>query len=141
MRNEFFPGNVNQKEADIEEVREAFELWRAARKKQGPFPPELWSSAVSLCKRYTKSEVCKALRLSYSDLNKQVNKRQSHENSHLPENAFFDLTQCIPMRSVSSEAECFLEIHESDGFSLKLHSRGELGLDIVSLCRIIKNVR
>lgn len=125
----------------IEEVRDTFDLWRAARQKKGPLPEELWSSAVALCDRHSLSEVSQALRLNYSDLRKRVNGRNGSGKTGIPEISFFDVTNSYKAESSGNASECSMEIRDGDGFSLKMQCRGEAGVDIEAICRLILDRR
>ena len=48
----------------LEEVKEAFELWRASRIKKGPIPEALWSMVEALVPHYNKSQIIKALKMN-----------------------------------------------------------------------------
>jgi len=52
----------------LEEVREAFELWRASRLKRGPIPESLWLMVQELRPHYKKSRITKALRINGAQL-------------------------------------------------------------------------
>lgn len=125
----------------IEDVRDTFDLWRAARQKKGPLPEELWSSAVALCARHSLSQVSQALRLNYSDLQKRVNGRNGSGKAHIPEITFVDVINSCKAESSGRVSECSLEIRDPEGFSLKMQCRGEAGVDLVALCRLIMDRR
>jgi hypothetical protein len=121
----------------ISDVRETFDLWRAARQKKGPLPEELWSSAVALCARHSISEVSQALRLNYTDLQNRVNGRNGSVKTKIPKVTFVDVNNPCQTESSGRGSECLLEIRDAEGFSVKMHCRGEACVDLVSLCRII----
>src|SRR5579872_1137864 len=52
----------------LEEVREAFELWRTSRLKRGPIPESLWFMVQELFPCYKKSQITKALGMNSAQL-------------------------------------------------------------------------
>jgi len=132
--------NLSRKDQTIQpiaDVREAFEIWRAARQKRGPLPEELWSSAVALCARHSITDVSQALRLNYTDLQKRVNGKKGSVKTHIPKVTFVDVNNPCQTESSGRVSECLLEIRDAEGFNVKMHCRGEACVDLVSLCRII----
>jgi len=131
----------NQSVSNLKAVRNSFEDWRRARKKHGPLPDELWMSAVSLCGKYSVSKVSQELRLNYSDLLKRVNGNKVSSTRNTPAYTFVDVSNPgIPV-SENRESECSMEIRDREGFSMKMHCRGQAGVDILELCRIVMDNR
>jgi hypothetical protein len=56
---------------DLVRVREAFEHWRSERSGRGRIPDRLWRAAVVLLETQAPSTVCRALRLSATELKKR----------------------------------------------------------------------
>ena len=57
---------------DVLAVHREIEQWRRNRKKRGPVPEAIWSSAKELAKRYTIHRVSVALGLNYGRLKEQI---------------------------------------------------------------------
>lgn len=53
---------------DVLKVRAEIASWRANRKKRGPVPETIWSSAVILAERYSVYRISHAFRLNYGSL-------------------------------------------------------------------------
>lgn len=142
MKALFEPSRKDMAIESIADVRKTFSLWRSARQKKGRLPEELWSSAVALCSRHSISEVSQALRLNYSDLQRRVNGRNGGSGkTRIPEITFVDVIGSCKAETSGSISECLLEVRDPDGFSMKMHCRGEAGVDLVSLCRIFMESR
>ena len=52
----------------LEEVKHAFELWRANRIKRGPIPDALWLMVQTLLPHYNKSQITEALKMNVAQL-------------------------------------------------------------------------
>ncbi len=140
-----------RKSTNLEVVRQSFENWRSTREKFGPIPEDLWSSAVELTETYPVTKVSHALRLNYTDLKKRANQSGS---SLLPRKigkssgpdklfpaAFLDISGIGNPQSKEEPSECSMEIRDGAGLSMKMHCRGESGVDILELCRIVMDSR
>jgi len=136
---------TNEEKQSLSSVRERFVDYRINREKFGPLPEELWESAVQLCNSYPKSTVSKELGLNHSALLSRLREESSDEITGRPSGAgkveFIDLFRADSQADSRSESECILEIRERDGMSLKMHCRGESGIDVVSLCQIFMENR
>ena len=153
MKTLSIASNQIQKEKTLSEVCKDFERWRMTRSQVGPIPEELWSAAVDLCRSHPPSKVSLALRLNYTDLRKRVErimpevlpvKRRSKTrkySSKSPTPPFVDISPMAKFSSSESLPECSMEIRDRDGFSMKMHCRGEAGVDVLELCRIVMDSR
>ena len=121
------------------------------RTKHGPIPEELWKSAVNLCTRYTLSRVSQDLRLNYTDLRNQVLQinpsllskkvKKASRNCQTSSPAIMDISLIGDPPPIKLMPECSMEIRDRDGFSMKMHCRGEAGVDVLELCRIVMDSR
>ena len=130
----------------LESVRQSFEHWRQTRKKFGPIPDDLWSSAVELTAIYPLTRVSQALRLNYTDLKKRVKppvlyRKTSPSDSSVSPVEFIDIVPMEAVPSSGSQSECSLEICDGDGFSMKLNCIGKIGVDILALCQMVMGRR
>ena len=142
--------NQEQNSSKLEAVRQSFDHWRSTREKFGPIPEDLWSSAVDLTATYPVTKVSQALRLNYTDLKKRANqhctsifpkKMKSSGRAKLSTAAFLDISGIGNPISLDQQSECSLELRDRDGLSMKMHCRGESGVDILELCRIVMDSR
>ena len=64
----------------LENVKQAFDLWRTERPKHGPIPEYLIEQAISLVGHYTKIDIINALGINHSALKRWLNKKiaQTH---------------------------------------------------------------
>jgi hypothetical protein len=65
----------------LEEVRMAFESWRANRVKRGPIPEALWSMVRELLPYYKKSRIAEALKMSGAQLESGCKKNYQHHKT------------------------------------------------------------
>lgn len=151
MKSLSMPLNQVQTVPSLDKVLKAFNHWRMTRTKHGPIPEELWKAAVSLCTKYTVSRVAQELRLGYADLRKRVIQinpsllskkvKKVSRKGQLPSPGFMDISLIGNPPPNKQIPECSMEIRDRDGFSMKMHCRGEVGVDILELCRIIVDSR
>ena len=59
----------------LEEVREAFELWRSNRIKRGPIPESLWLMVQALLPHYKRSQITEALRINSAQFELRCQKK------------------------------------------------------------------
>lgn len=64
----------------LDEVKQAFEVWRATRPHKARIPEQLWAAAVSLTTSYPPSKVALALRLNYTDLKDRMPQKEVVES-------------------------------------------------------------
>ena len=114
----------------LEEVRDQFEHWRRSREKRSVIPDALWQAAILLFPKYSFCQISKALRLNYTDLKHRVEARRStFEQSAVPEPAFVELGLSGPIHP----AECLVEMEDQKGAKMRMHFKGEAGLDLLEL--------
>ena len=115
---------------NLEEVRDQFEHWRRSREKRSVIPDALWQAAILLFPKYSFCQISKALRLNYTDLKHRVEARRStFEQSAVPEPAFVELGLSGPIHP----AECIVEMEDQKGAKMRMHFKGEAGLDLLEL--------
>lgn len=69
--------------AGVQETRARFDAWRKSRERGAPHPAELWSEAVEWARRFGVNPVCRALGLSFTDLQKRMGQPR-HKVLQLP---------------------------------------------------------
>jgi hypothetical protein len=115
-----------------------FEAWRNDPKKSRRIPQELWQAAVDISKEYSINHVSKVLRMSYTDLNKQIN-AESKENLPIiktqPRMKFIELG----LEKPSSIPECTVEMEDGSDAIMRIHLHVRTDLDLYELCRAIWN--
>ena len=118
------------KTSPLKKVQEQFEHWRRSRKKRGAIPDALWQAAVMLFPDYGLHRISKALRLNYTDLKHRVNAhRSTRKQSDVSTVDFIELDLSDPARS----AECIVEMADEKGATMRMHFKGEAGLDLLEL--------
>jgi hypothetical protein len=121
------PANKN---LTLEEVRDQFKHWRKSREKRSAIPDALWQAAILLFPKYSFCQISKALRLNYTDLKHRVEAhRSTFEQSAVPEPAFVELGLSGPIHP----AECIVEMEDQKGAKMRMHFKGEAGLDLLEL--------
>jgi hypothetical protein len=63
---------IRESSPTLESVAKQFEYWRANRQKRDRIPRHLWQAAAQLCKDHPPTQVCRCLRLSFTDLKKHL---------------------------------------------------------------------
>jgi hypothetical protein len=116
----------------LEQVREQFELWRQSREKRSAIPDTLWQAAVNLCQEHTISKVSSTLRLNYAELKHRVHVfAVSHPVPCMTASNFIELN----MSPSKVASECIVEMSDQKGATLRMHFKGEAGLDLLELGR------
>jgi len=97
----------------LEEVKQAFEHWRATRFKKGKIPSHLWQQVKPLLSQYNISTVAQAL---------NMNTKTIKDNLHLDENIqFIEVKEQISASKPSpSITTCTVELHNTKGNVLKI---------------------
>ena len=129
---------TESKSLTLEAVCQRFEYWRQTRKKRCPIPEKLWQAAESLYPEYSLYHISKALRLNYTDLKQRVEPKQSDFN--LPS---IDASEFIEVKvnSAIRPAECLVEMQDPIGAKMRMHFKGDAGLDLLELGRIFLSRR
>ncbi len=65
----------------LEEVSAKFKQWRLERHKQGKLPDFLWHQALGLLNKYNKTEICRELRISGSQINTKLKLQSNLDNT------------------------------------------------------------
>jgi len=122
-----------KKSFNLEKVCRQFEYWRQSRKKRCPIPEQLWQGAESLYPEYSLYHISKALRLNYTDLKQRIEPKQS---AFIPPTInpaeFIELN----VNSTKPPAECLVEMEDAFGAKMRMHFKGDAGLDLLELGRI-----
>jgi hypothetical protein len=117
----------------LEEVCQQFEYWRQTRKKRCTIPEKLWQAAQSLYPEYSLYHISKALRLNYTDLKQRFEQK---EPTFIPPSIhsteFIELNIDSPIRPT----ECLVEMEDPYGAKMRMHVKGDAGLDLLELGKI-----
>jgi hypothetical protein len=115
----------------LEPVCQQFEHWRQTREKQCPIPEKLWQAAESLYPDYSLHQISKALGLNYSALKGRIDRKQ-------PASIGINTTEFIELKldSPMQPCECLVEIKDPYGAKMKMHFKGDTGLDLLELGKI-----
>lgn len=109
----------------------AFEEWRATRKRRGPIPDHLWLLVEPLTRHYSLSQITKNLHLNTTQLKARLNKLSPSEEN-VPE--LVEYTQQFSMLSPPDNkmSECSIEFDCKHASSVKLS-----GLSISELKQMV----
>jgi hypothetical protein len=114
------------------EIRQQLETWRSTNEKGKSIPDQIWDAAVKLAREYGISPASKELRLSYSDLKKRVYPSHSRQSKKkISKSPFIELD----LNSTTSSQECIVEMEDNRGSKMKIHIKGQNGLDFIALGR------
>ena len=126
--------------ADLLELKDRFETWRANRKYlREPIPNELWNEAAELSRRYPPSLVGRVLKIDASRLKKFLIKRSARTSTRKkPQATFLQLPAGIVLPEVGSPLPpiptgCRLQTERPDGSRLTLTLPS---LDLISISRL-----
>ena len=126
------------KSLTLEQVCQQFEYWRQTREKRCPIPEKLWQAAESLYPEYSLYHISKALRLNYTDLKQRVELKQSDFNPpSIDASEFIE----VNVNSTILPAECLVEMEDPIGAKMRMHFKGDAGLDLLELGRIFLSRR
>ena len=116
----------------LEKVQEQFEAWRQSRVKRSAIPDALWHAAINLCQEHPISKVSSTLRLNYAELKYRVHVFSvSHPAPCITESNFIEL-DLSPSKMAS---ECMVEMSDQKGGTMRMHFKGEAGLDLLELSK------
>ena len=122
----------NVSNPEFAEIRQQLETWRSTTKKGKSIPKQIWDTAVKLAKAYSVSSVSKELRLSYNDLKKRVYPARNQKiEKKISKSPFIELD----LKSSTSHQECIVEMEDNRGSKMKIHIKGQNGLDFIALGR------
>jgi len=120
--------------ADMEEVREQFEMWRSSHAGRSRIPETLWASAVKLARQHGLHRTAKALRLDYTKLKALVGNNSAGKRKEEP--AFVEL-----LAAADRLPECVVELENARGKKIRIHLRGAAVPDVALLIRIFWSSR
>jgi len=126
------------KSLTLDQVCQQFEYWRQTREKRCPIPEQLWQAAESLYPEYSIYNISKALRLNYTDLKKRIEPKQPAFNPPCINPAEFIE---VKVNSAIRPAECLVEMKDPFGAKMRMHFKGEAGLDLLELGKLFLSRR
>ena len=98
--------------AGVREVQDAFERWRSSRKAREQIPSKLWGMAAKLCETYSLNRIARCLRLNYTALKVEVDRRAHQRRRRATATAkpaFVEWSLPAGMGSGNSSAEYVVE--------------------------------
>jgi hypothetical protein len=103
----------------LETVRLEIEHWRGTREKTGRIPNRIWSQAIRLLDKHSMSEICRALRLSHTQLKNKIKKHDPFTlNSDTP---FYEVAMpSIKHQQTDIHLGVSIEIKRPDGTLLTI---------------------
>jgi hypothetical protein len=125
--------NLPSLQSSLEDVRNQFEHWRHRRAKRAPIPTSLWQAAISLYPDHSVYEISKALRLNYTDLKHRLEAQRSFfQPASVGKPAFIELAD---LSAPKAFAQCVVEMKAADGAKMKMHFKGDVGVDLLQLSK------
>ena len=117
----------------LDQLAGQFEHWRQQRSHPSErIPQALWDQATALARVIPYSRVAKQLRLSPSDLKKQMVTRDLNCQASTPTLSFIEVPAASPQPVADPETQ--LELERADGARLRLRS-GSSTLSLAALVR------
>ena len=115
---------------ELEPVREELAAWRGNPGRENKIPGSVWDKAIVLAKTYGIQAVCKALKLSHSDLKRHMTGgegRPRRETGVMP--TFIE----VKPASASEELGCVIELTKGSGARMRISLKSAGSVD---WCRI-----
>jgi len=116
--------------AELEPVREELAAWRGDPEKSRTIPATIWDMATVLAKKYSVHAVSKTLKLSYSDLKRQVT---GHGGRHPRPAGLTPAFIEVKPESASEELACVIELTKGSGTRMRISLKSASSVD---WCRI-----
>ena len=110
-------GSGDEYQAEMEPVREALAAWRGTPGRGPRIPNALWDQATVLAKKYGIHAVCKALKLSYSDVKRRVTAGDGDQRSQTGRQPVFIE---VKPESPGEGRACVIELTKSSGTRLRI---------------------
>lgn len=110
-------GSGDEYQAEMEPVREAFAAWRGTPGRGQRIPDALWDQATVLAKKYGIYVLCKALKLSHSDLKRRVTAGDDDPRSQTGRQPVFIE---VKPESPGEGRACVIELTKSSGTRLRI---------------------
>ena len=142
---------MTKPKADLEEVKQAFENFRAGRSERGKgrLPQHLWAAAVELLEHYPFNQVWQELRLKPEYLKRHAHQAKDKSTPSVKKRAKFLTISASQLATINNDQngnnnnitaqaahqarECRLVIERVDGSRLTLNLACQLS-DIEALC-------
>lgn len=112
-------------EARLKEIADAFEQWRASRRKGDRIPESLWQAAAELAPFHSAFKIAKTLGLSFKELKRRI----SVCTPKSPACEFVELK----VEQLFGSAPCRLRLRSPAGFELEIDSEGGLPSPVYAL--------
>jgi hypothetical protein len=107
-------------EAKLVQAAEQFKRWRENPGKGKCIPQELWKVAVALSKKISIWKICKALKISYEQLRKQIKISGILQKPSSLSNSFIE----IPIKTKAAvsieDRNSVLEFENPNGFKMRI---------------------
>ena len=113
----------------LSEVKEQFKIWRRTRKSSRPIPEELRQAALNLTATHSISQISKELVVDYSSLKKRAPIKKKDSAAKMSPPGFIELNLEPP----ALVSECIVEMQDTLGAKMRMHFKGEVGVDLLEL--------
>jgi hypothetical protein len=115
----------------LDEVANHIEQWRSHKQNGERIPQRLWDEALGLISTYGISRVSRALRLSYTELNKRLKIIEAEQGPAGPsaQRAFVEIDRALVEQAVQpAGAAVWMELERPDGLRLRIRPshRGDM---------------
>lgn len=117
----------------LSDARRPFGRWHGQHWSRTRWPRALWHEAVALAREHGLSQTARALGLAYGSLKKHLVESSSKPPGRT--NANLDFVEWLARLMPSGSVECTLEWADASGSRVRLHIRGLVVADLVSLAR------
>jgi hypothetical protein len=98
----------------LETVRLELEHWRGTREKSGRIPNRIWSKAISLLDKHSKTEICRVLRINHTQLKNKI--KQHDPFTIKSDTPFYEVAMpSIKHQQTDIHLGASIEIKRSDG--------------------------
>jgi hypothetical protein len=115
----------------LDEVANHIAQWRSHKQNGERIPQRLWDEALGLISPYGISRVSRALRLSYTELNKRLRRSEAEQDPADPgaQRAFVEIDRALVDQAVEPVgAPLWMELERPDGVRLRIRPshRGDM---------------
>lgn len=133
--------NAQGSTPNLKKVKKQFDKWRRMRRPREPIPPELWTAAAELTRRYSITRVSRYLKLNYKDLKNKANASGGQQEAS-PTVSFVEIPWQQGQASGSDgRPACVIEVQRHGGDRMKLSFYGETQATVDHLVKVFLGER
>jgi hypothetical protein len=134
---------------EVHQVQEQFERWRSGKEGREQIPPRLWGMAARLCETYSLNRVARCLRLNYTALKVEFDRRSHQRRGRVAARAKPAFVEWnlptgqagLPAEMVpgTSSAEYVVEVPDSRKGTPRIVVRGANAVEVAALVRALRD--